>query len=640
MDVQESSISHLIDSSHLVEYKNLINACFESYDNSLNCLQQFEQDINKTYTNAINNLKTTFEQLIHLFGCKKNIIRNAMDFEYHSKIDEIKAIQRLLFESRENLNRLLNQSKYMFKKNDKAELLKKIKLHFEKPCKVNSKLLKFDIQLNFASNFNEIIHSLIKPYVIAEPIKLENVIKNHENYLLFLNQKVENQSSTSESKSKSKKKDDFKLVNVPKLTNAIDIDEANEAQVVFVNNAAKQDARFNNTVNEMKVEFISIKNPEEFYVRLADHKIGFEELQKLIDIKCGSVFQQSPSRLIKVNDYCFAFSTRYHRWCRGKCTWLGPLALETSRKEWSKKSSRNVATRGFISKREIYAQIRLLDFGVTENIAYFNLRSYSRQLFGVKYKQYYALKCSLYNLKAGNDNEWSEEANEVFIKFVNKRLLRMFVKETINEKHYVDLCHEELEKVSGQVFWLTQVMVYSNVARFRLAESNVHYFTSNPILTFQQVESLEAGQNYSVYIVHIENPDLFYVSLASTRNHVLDLHQNLEIYHTLSSDLYTLYCPKKNLPCVALYSDTYYRALVLEICASEKVKVQLVDFGNTLIVNKTQLRVIQDKFLELPIQAIPCRLADVAPLGKFSWDKMVSILKFCCSCPHYKYLRH
>ena len=119
---------------------------------------------------------------------------------------------------------------------------------------------------------------------------------------------------------------------------------------------------------------------------------------------------------------------------------------------------------------------------------------------------------------------------------------------------------------------------------------------------------LEAGAECDVCICHVSDGDVtFYVQLlrnATNLDHVMTTLQQLPLKplhaHTLTP----------NTPCLAKKEGYVYRAKVVEV-RGQQVRVQFVDFGDTLIFAATEIFALPtgDAIRSLPEQALPCRLS-------------------------------
>lgn len=98
-------------------------------------------------------------------------------------------------------------------------------------------------------------------------------------------------------------------------------------------------------------------------------------------------------------------------------------------------------------------------------------------------------------------------------------------------------------------------------------------------------------------------------------------------------DIQTVYCNRKPFravigsPVIGIFPDdkVLYRAEVLDIIGNQH-KLRFVDFGNVSTVE--EVYPIDRKFMELPAQAVVCKLIGVAPLEHNNWGDLEKFESF------------
>ncbi|KAH8021208.1 hypothetical protein HPB51_013309 [Rhipicephalus microplus] len=92
-----------------------------------------------------------------------------------------------------------------------------------------------------------------------------------------------------------------------------------------------------------------------------------------------------------------------------------------------------------------------------------------------------------------------------------------------------------------------------------------------------------------------------------------------------STELDILFEPQVGMVCLAKFphDHLWYRGKIISLVRKTDVEVLFVDYGNQERVPIIWVRRIPDKFMYLPIQAIPVTLADVGPLSN-GWTDEVS----------------
>ena len=77
-------------------------------------------------------------------------------------------------------------------------------------------------------------------------------------------------------------------------------------------------------------------------------------------------------------------------------------------------------------------------------------------------------------------------------------------------------------------------------------------------------------------------------------------------------------------PCCALYSadDRWYRAKLVSMSNERRrsLSVEFVDYGNTEMVDATNVHRLRSHYFALPVQALHCRLAEVVPVTGSDWS--------------------
>ncbi|XP_071965838.1 tudor domain-containing protein 15-like isoform X2 [Antedon mediterranea] len=127
--------------------------------------------------------------------------------------------------------------------------------------------------------------------------------------------------------------------------------------------------------------------------------------------------------------------------------------------------------------------------------------------------------------------------------------------------------------------------------------------------------SLKEGDEKRVVITWSESPEDFWCQLESM---VADLDALSEMiqahYSALGDDAEVISDQKVGTLCVAPVEEegVWYRSLITE-CSNDKATVQYVDYGNTGVLSKSKIKIIQNSFLSHPVFAFHCNLASILP---------------------------
>ncbi|XP_041830466.1 tudor domain-containing protein 1 [Melanotaenia boesemani] len=124
------------------------------------------------------------------------------------------------------------------------------------------------------------------------------------------------------------------------------------------------------------------------------------------------------------------------------------------------------------------------------------------------------------------------------------------------------------------------------------------------------------GDQLSVLVTHFQSPNQFIVQKVENAGVIQDLQVKLR-EHCSKVAAPQNFRPAPGTVCCAQFSEDklWYRAEVLAYPSEKRVCVGYLDFGNSEEVDLSHLRPISASLLALPMQAIPCGLAGVQPVG-------------------------
>lgn len=126
-------------------------------------------------------------------------------------------------------------------------------------------------------------------------------------------------------------------------------------------------------------------------------------------------------------------------------------------------------------------------------------------------------------------------------------------------------------------------------------------------------EVLLLNSSHVAVVQHVTNPSEFYIQ---TQNYTKQLNELMDtIYHLYKDSLNkgSVRIPTVGLYCAVKAADgDFYRATVTEV-GETQVEVFFVDYGNTEVVNRRNLRILPAEFKKLPRLALKCTLAGVRP---------------------------
>lgn len=228
-----------------------------------------------------------------------------------------------------------------------------------------------------------------------------------------------------------------------------------------------------------------------------------------------------------------------------------------------------------------------------------------------------AILCGLYHVVPPH-KQWTDSAMQMFCKITIDTPMKMHVLDVAsNGKFLVDLSYDSSN--SSSLVSLRDAMIFCGEANFIDGEEPTWIDSSQR--TYVEPAGLLKGIKYTVELSHVNSPSDVFVQLVS--------HDQLG---TIMPEIQTYCCDKGNgsilnpsvgMPCLALFSDSkWYRAVIIKVLKPKRLRVRYVDYGNEDTVFWDHVKHIPERFMQLPIQAIRCSFADVAPVdGKLDYSK-------------------
>ena len=122
---------------------------------------------------------------------------------------------------------------------------------------------------------------------------------------------------------------------------------------------------------------------------------------------------------------------------------------------------------------------------------------------------------------------------------------------------------------------------------------------------------------------HVDSPDEFWCQgSASTTEIPLLMDKINDFYTVLKEDSLHIECPMIGMPCIAkcVIDNSWYRGQIITI-GENVMEVRFVDYGNSEVVERSQVKAIDSSFTELPVQSFKCSLQNIVACGTVGlWD--------------------
>ncbi|XP_005101957.1 RING finger protein 17 [Aplysia californica] len=365
-----------------------------------------------------------------------------------------------------------------------------------------------------------------------------------------------------------------------------------------------------------KVVLSHINSPNSFYVQLVSNRKKLETLSHNMNVWCSST---SSSKYIPLtlerNMLVLARYSGDKQWYRARV-----LSIEDP--------SDDKGTTKF-RVRVVY-----IDFGNEEVVGLKDVRTMQDRFMDFPE---FKVHCALFDMAPfDEDSSWDVEVIHEFQKLTNEKVLIMNALARSIDALEVDLTYIPSENVSDDLFVsVRDVLIFLELARFKHHSDQAKIQYSLPSYSkakFIPATVVKSDSIVEIDITQVKSPWDFHMVVRGEENdyYTSMMDQMQKLYKGDMNQIYRMYYPRCGVMCVAQWKNgTWYRAKVLAAPVKRKVRVQLVDIGEIITVHYEKLRKIHSDYVKLPVQAVPCTLTDVCPLGGADSDWCDEVRQWC-----------
>lgn len=383
-------------------------------------------------------------------------------------------------------------------------------------------------------------------------------------------------------------------------------------------------------IGEKYYAFLShVRHPSEFYVHIvSNHNSIIDDLQAALRDFCSeeSIIYKTKAEVKQLISVCCAVNFE-SQWCRARII------------DWLDNSSTDV-------------KVFLVDYGIYATVPFHSVQ-YLKSEF---YKQpVLALKCKLAQISPPNNcSEWPDQTVQYFLSILDFNTVYCVVPTKFSEDETTSVFLSL--KDNGNVESVNDCLVNEGLATSfasgdeEVKIENCHSIVYPPISTLDELSSdddmfyeddwftkedfyfedtatsiYKAGDSLSIVVTEIVNAASFYAVINAQRRcwgRMCDTHEMLvemsnKIKHAvLNRKIRIVRNYVIGAIVVACYSKdkVWYRARILSpVDDDNSVEVFFVDYGNTDIVKKDQVREITKAFSSLPFQAVMFFINGISP---------------------------
>ncbi|KAL5457692.1 hypothetical protein EMCRGX_G034978 [Ephydatia muelleri] len=273
---------------------------------------------------------------------------------------------------------------------------------------------------------------------------------------------------------------------------------------------------------------------------------------------------------------------------------------------------------GFFFHHKEKARVRLIDLGHIEIVDVNQLLHLPQEFIEIPTQVIEVFLCRI--KPRDNDTDWPQEANDLIVKhFLNKEVEGTIIC-CIDQTLWLDV--EEQEIYDGGVQKrLMMATPQKLLLKNEYAEQNPHHLVmlKESLNIRTEVQHMQVSSNIrhtflplltgqEVTITAVSSPGLFYVQLLEHQQQLCDLH------HSIDSEMNTSLCIIRQSVSVGDYvvakfpvDERWYRGVVMS-CDGERNEVFFLDYGDTEWICSDLCYKLPKNMLEVPIQAIECKL--------------------------------
>ncbi|XP_044232202.1 tudor domain-containing 6 [Thunnus albacares] len=305
-----------------------------------------------------------------------------------------------------------------------------------------------------------------------------------------------------------------------------------------------------------------------------------------------------------------------------------PCAARGSDGRWY----RSVLQQVLPSKKVV--EVLNVDYGTKQFVQVKNVRPLATEFFRMPVVTYI---CSLHGILDKGVGWTTTQIDYLRTLLLHKTVIAKFEYQSISEGvHYVTLygdentninnlfgskesCFLECEKTLGD--YAIRSTAYSRQHPAQQEKNQKKMLPSGQVVEDKgkeiaeklPVEDLSLNSSHVAFVQHASNPSEFWIQTQNYANELDELMDNIYHLYKDSVNKDVVRNPTVGLCCAAKAEDgDFYRATVSEV-GEKQIKVFFVDYGNTEVVDRSNIRILPEEFRKLPWLALKCTLAGVRP---------------------------
>lgn len=395
---------------------------------------------------------------------------------------------------------------------------------------------------------------------------------------------------------------DFVLMTLQSQSNALVFPKAEKVSSGVSENLHQRDTFLYPEISAGTVETVVVThviNPHRLFCQL---KVFSKELQKLSNHL--SLFCEGRTSRCSVTPEMIGF----------------PCATRKSDGKWCRSVLQQVFPNGNV------VEVLNVDCGSKRCVQVENVRPLAAEFFRMPVVTYI---CSLYGI-ADSCTGWTSNQIEYLKRLLlHKTVIARFEYQNIFEGvYFVTLHGEENESLNNVFGSMKSCFLEDKASQIRQCDHGQQpqqdrNETTKVAVTEREMkqmveklpcEDLPVNSFCTATVQHVFDPSEFWIQTYNYANELDELMEHLNRLYEVSLSRHLVSNPAVGLYCAAKAEDgNFYRARVVRIVDEKQIQVFFVDYGNTEVVSRSNIRSLPKDFKMLPCLALKCTLAGVRP---------------------------
>ncbi|XP_015430080.1 PREDICTED: maternal protein tudor [Dufourea novaeangliae] len=271
------------------------------------------------------------------------------------------------------------------------------------------------------------------------------------------------------------------------------------------------------------------------------------------------------------------------------------------------------------------ATVQFLDYGNTETIDFSNIKVIRKEFLKLPVQ---AVHCKLFGMKnvtldTNETKTFGDKVNGKTFKaeFITEEngIYSVLLREIVDDCPTNTFINEEfcdgLDLLQAKEAAMSQNQISTNTKQLK----ELDYASLDAVWS---IATHTPGTKKDVIVTWFTNPNNFYCQALDNENEFKTMMNKIQRTYTGREPV--SYGLKVGSPVIASFFEdkALYRAEIIELNKLSGHLIHYVDFGNSAVVDPSNIYPVEKEFIRLPKQAFQCSLLNISPKDGLSWSKV------------------